>query len=155
MLIYRLAAAFDKAQLPYAIVGGYAVALHGAVRGTVDVDVAIGVSKSSFVAAEKALRKLGLESKLPVHAEQIFNFREEYIRDRNLIAWNFYNPNKPIESVDILLTEDVVKMKVERIRTGDVTLKVASIPDLIRMKKSSGRPQDLSDIEALKKLEKL
>lgn len=35
----RVGAAFESAGVRYALVGGYAVALHGAVRGTVDVDV--------------------------------------------------------------------------------------------------------------------
>jgi len=30
--------AFEQAKVPYAIVGGHAVALHGALRGTVDID---------------------------------------------------------------------------------------------------------------------
>lgn len=154
MLLLRLAAAFDKEKIAYAIVGGYAVALHGAVRGTVDVDVVVRISKPSYVATERVLKSLGLESRLPVNAEQVFGFREEYIRNRNLIAWNFYNPAKPIEAVDVLLTEDVSAIKVERIRMGDLSLRVASVDDLIRMKSISARPQDLADIEALRKLRK-
>ena len=41
MFIHDVCTALDKAKIPYAIVGGYAVALHGAIRGTIDVDIAI------------------------------------------------------------------------------------------------------------------
>ena len=41
MLLYDVAAAFDEASVPFAVAGGYAVALHGAVRGTVDVDIVL------------------------------------------------------------------------------------------------------------------
>ena len=154
MFIYRLAEALKKGQVTYAIVGGYAVALHGAVRGTVDIDIAIRISKKDFSAVEKSLKTLGLESRLPIGAAEVFEFREEYVRNRNLIAWSFYNPLKPIEVVDVLLTEDVAKMKVIRMAMGAYSLPVASLDDLILMKTRSGRPQDLADVEALKKLGK-
>ena len=41
MFIHEICAALEHAEVSYAVVGGYAVALHGAVRGTVDVDVVI------------------------------------------------------------------------------------------------------------------
>ena len=41
MFIHEVCAVLAKAKVPYAIVGGYAVALHGVMRGTVDVDVVI------------------------------------------------------------------------------------------------------------------
>jgi hypothetical protein len=152
MFILRLAAALDQAKVDYALVGGYAVALHGAVRGTIDVDLAIHFTESSFVAAEKALQKLGLEPRLPVRAKEVFAFRKEYVANRNLIAWSFYNPKAPIEIVDVLLTEDALKIQSVPIKVGKQTLKVASIPDLIRMKKASGRAQDLADVDALSRI---
>ncbi len=39
MFLLRISQAFQQANIPYALVGGYAVALHGAVRGTIDVDI--------------------------------------------------------------------------------------------------------------------
>src|SRR6267142_396688 len=73
MFLYELAAALEKAEVPFAIVGGYAVALHGAVRGTVDVDIILRLSRSSFLAAESALRTLGLAPRLPVSAGEVFD----------------------------------------------------------------------------------
>jgi hypothetical protein len=154
MFIFALARALDQASVPYAIVGGYAVALHGLVRGTIDVDLVLKFERGHFLKADKALRGMGLEPRLPVEAGQVFDFREEYVENRNLVAWSFYNPRKPIEVVDILLTEDLSRVKVERIRAGDAVLKVASIDDLIRMKTASGRPQDLEDVKGLKELKK-
>ena len=37
----RVSKALDAAGVRYALVGGYAVALHGAVRGTVDIDIVL------------------------------------------------------------------------------------------------------------------
>jgi hypothetical protein len=41
MFLKRVCQAFTDNHVDYAIVGGYAVALHGAVRGTMDVDAVL------------------------------------------------------------------------------------------------------------------
>jgi hypothetical protein len=152
MLLLRVAGALDRARVPYALAGGAAVALHGAVRGTVDVDLVIRLRESDFVKAERALNALGLQSRLPVTAAEVFRFRKEYIRNRNMTAWSFVNPSLPSELVDLILTEDLATMTVTAIKVRGRTVRLASIDDLIRMKRKSGRPQDLEDIEALRRL---
>lgn len=137
----------------YALVGGYAVALHGAVRGTVDVDIVIALDRPTFERAEAALRAIGLESRLPVTAAEVFEFREEYIERRNLRAWSFTNPDNPLEVVDILITEDAAAIDTVVKRAFGMSIKVAAIPALIAIKEKSGRPQDLEDIKALERLQ--
>jgi len=154
LFIYRLIEALEKRKVDYAIAGGYAVALHGAVRGTVDIDIVLRWTKKNLFAAEAALRDVGLQSRLPLKADEVFNFREEYIKNRNLLAWNFINISNPTEAVDIMLTEDLRNLKTKRIRSGEKTLRVISINDLIKMKEKSNRHQDLEDIKALRSLKK-
>lgn len=148
----RVGAALESAGVRYALVGGYAVALHGAVRGTVDVDVILAWDARSLRSAEQALRNIGLVSRLPITADEVFRFRDEYIRNRNLIAWNFYNPQDVTEQLDIVISTDLKGKKVQRIETPDGSVRVLARKDLIEMKRASGRPQDLADIVALEKL---
>lgn len=148
----RVSSALEAAGVHYALVGGYAVALHGAVRGTVDVDFVLRWSLRDLEAAEAALGSIGLVSRLPVTAGEVFRFRDEYIRNRNLIAWNFYNPRDLSEQVDIVISEDLKGKRRVRMKTLAGPVQVLSRKDLIAMKKASGRPQDLADIEALEKL---
>ena len=153
MFYLRVIQALHKRHLPHALVGGLAVALHGAVRGTVDLDLVIRIhSKRDFSELEAALNELGLDSRLPVSASEVFEFREEYIKRRNLIAWSFLNPKRPSEVVDVILTHDRDQMKVKKFKVQGVEVPVASIPDLIEMKKSAGRPQDLEDVRALEEI---
>ena len=152
MLLLRVATALDQSRVPYALVGGYAVALHGAVRGTVDVDLVIRLREADFRRTEKALNTLGLQSRLPVTASEVFRFREEYVRNRNLRAWTFVNPSRPSEIVDVILTDDLARMDVRKIRIQNQIVRVASIADLIRMEQGTGRPQDREDVRALKRL---
>ena len=139
-------------QVRYAVVGGHAVALHGAVRGTVDIDIALTWDLRSLQAAERALAEMGLVSRLPVGAADVFQFRDEYVRNRNLVAWNFYNPGNLTEQVDIVITYDLKGKKRHRIDTADGPVYILSRIDLIAMKRASARPQDLQDADALERL---
>lgn len=152
MLLHEVASSLDEAGVPYAVAGGYAVALHGAVRGTVDVDLVLRFRKADFLAAESALRALGLSPRLPVAAAEVFDFREEYVKNRNLVAWTFVDSRDPSRLVDVVITHDLAQMKATRIKLGRHSVSVLSIPDLIAMKKEAGRPQDLEDIRALERL---
>ena len=98
------------------------------------------------------LRKISLEPRLPVTASEVFRYREEYIRNRNLVAWSFVNPARPSELVDVILTHDLSKMKLKRVRIQNRLIKLASIQDLIKMKSGSARAQDVEDVRALRKL---
>lgn len=154
MWIEQLIDALERHEVKYAIVGGYALALHGVVRGTVDVDLVLKISRSNYRNAEKALAEMGLTSQLPVGADEVFDFREEYIRNKNMAAWNFTDPKDPTRAVDIIIAQDLSGMKVNKIKAGQLTLPVLSVRDLIRMKRKSGRLQDIQDIEALERIGK-
>jgi len=136
----------------YAIVGGHAVALHGAVRGTVDIDFVLAWNRKTVVAAEKALNEIGLVSRLPISANDVFDFRKEFIENRNLIAWNFYNPADLSEQVDIIITYDLKNKRTKRIDLAGMPVQILSLKDLIDMKRQSARPQDVEDVKALEKL---
>ncbi len=152
MFLLQVVNSFEEQDVSSALVGGHAVALHGAVRGTIDLDFVISLNEKAFRSAEQALLNIGLKSRLPVTAEDVFRFREEYIKNKNLIAWSFSNPDNPIEVVDIIITEDVKKMKTINKKVLGTNICLASIADLISMKKKSNRPQDIEDVKALEKL---
>ncbi len=136
----------------YSIVGGYAVALHGIVRGTLDLDIIIEHTLDQFSACESALKKAGLISRIPVSAKDVFQFRKEYIEQRNLIAWSFYNPKTPLEVVDIVITHDLRTLNQVQKKLGSMKISVLSIDDLIKMKRDSNRPQDIEDVKMLEEV---
>ena len=152
MFILEVIKALGEHRVKYAVVGGYAVALHGAVRGTIDVDIVVSLDLASFTRAEEALQSLGLNSRLPLNAEEVFNFREEYIANKNLIAWSFVNPDQPNEQVDIVITEDFNGIATVTKKVAGTSIRIAAIEDLIRMKEKSGRQQDVEDVRALRRL---
>ncbi len=153
LFILKVSSALENHGVPYAIVGGHAVALHGAVRGTLDVDLIIRWELKNLKLVERALGEIGLRSRLPIASQDIFNSRDEYIKERHLIAWNFINPDNPCEQVDILIISGLEGVSVERISFEGQTLNIISKKDLIAMKEASGREQDLWDIKALRSLD--
>lgn len=76
--------------------GGRAVALHGAVRSTVDIDLVLRRTAETLVRAEAALKDIGLVPRLPMSAKDVFASRDDYVRDRHLVAWNFHDPDDPM-----------------------------------------------------------
>ena len=148
----KICGALREAGVRYAVVGGHAVALHGAVRGTIDIDVALTWNRKSLTSAERALNKIGLVSRLPITAEDVFNFRDEYIKNRNMIAWSFYNPIDLSEQVDVIIAYDLKGKKTQRVKLPDGQVQILSIDDLIAMKRVSNRPQDKEDVTALERL---
>lgn len=148
-LLEKICAAFEKTKIPYAIVGGYAVALHGAVRGTIDIDFITKHTKKNFVLIEQTLKDLGFKSKLPVSASEVYGFKEEYIKNRNMIAWSFYHQKNQGEIIDIIITHDLKNYKKSKKTINKQIIYVLSIKDLISMKKDANRPQDIEDIKAL------
>ena len=152
MFILDVVKTLNNQKVKYALVGGYAVSLHGAVRGTVDVDIVVQLTKTAFLKVEKAFSEIGLQSRLPVSAEDVFNFRDEYIKNKNLVAWSFYNPKNPAEIIDVIITQDLKGMKTVIKEIAGEKVKLASIDDIIKMKRLSKRKQDVEDIKALEKL---
>ena len=150
MLLYRLAAKFEKENIDYAVVGGMALNLHKIHRSTIDLDIVVRLSLANLTKTENAINQLGLTSRLPVGASDIYHFRQEYIKNRNLIAWSFTNLNSPIEVLDIIITHDLKNMKKENLKIAGHNIKVICIEDLIKMKSKSHRPQDIEDIKFLR-----
>ncbi len=149
MLIYEIHKAFEKNNISYAVIGGYALAFHQIVRATVDIDLIMKLDLNTFEKAEAALKSIGLQSRIPVTAKDIIKFRIEYIENRNLIAWSFVDYQNPIRQVDILITTDIKTVKTEKISVGGLKIPVITLEELLKMKLKSGRPQDLLDVEMI------
>jgi hypothetical protein len=152
MFLEKLAKELDESKVPYAVVGGLALALLGAPRGTIDIDIVVEHSEVVFQRLEASLQRLGLTSRIPVKASEVFNFRKEYIRERNLVAWSFFNPRNPFEVVDVIITHDLAHMSRVTKKLGSHRVSVISREDLIKMKIASGRPQDIEDVKVLELL---
>ena len=152
MFVLKVIEALDKYKVQHALIGAYALAFHGVVRATMDVDIAILLNLKQLKNTETALKSLGLTSRLPLNAKEVASFRKEYIEKRNLIAWSFIDFKDPARVVDILLTETLKAFSVEKFNFKNHKISVVSLKDLLKLKQKSKRLKDQLDIQSIKEL---
>ena len=147
--------ALNGSGVRFVVVGGVATVLHGHPRFTADLDVALDLSFDNPRRAVDALLAIGLAPLLPVDAREFADpaTRRTWVTDRHLMVFTFADPDDPFHHVD-LFAEDPVPFEElwERsvdVRLGSISVRIASLDDLIAMKRVAGRPQDLADIAAL------
>lgn len=136
-----LVQAFNRYEIEFALCGGLAVAAHGIVRATEDIDFLI--REESLETAYTAAGEVGFDIR---GLDISFKERTVEIRRVSKIV------GEEVISLDLLLVtpavEDVWKNKMEREFAGEA-IAVVSREGLIKMKQQAGRPQDLADIERL------
>ena len=143
----------------FVIVGGVAAALHGGTRVTFDLDVVPRLADPSWPAAIDVLWSLGARPRIPEPLDRIRDVEQirRWRRDKGMLALNFRAPDGSVE-VDLLVSEsdqfDQLRMRAVRITLDERTFLVASIDDLIAMKRRAGRPQDVLDIAQLQDIQK-
>jgi predicted nucleotidyltransferase len=78
------------------------------------------------------------------------------LKQKNMIVFSFWRPDRPYEVIDVFVKEPIpfkeLWSKREKVPLENIKIPVISIGHLIRLKKQANRLQDISDIEALKKL---
>jgi len=149
--------ALNDSQVRFIVVGGIAVASHGYLRQTKDVDLVIELQHGNVIRGLLALQTLGYFPRVPVTPEQFADtgLRESWIRDKRLIVLNLFSDAHPQTPVDIFAREPFVfsteheAALVDEVTHG-VPVRIVSLPTLLRMKAEAGRPEDLLDIEQLK-----
>ena len=143
----------------YVVVGGVAVVLHGHARLTADLDVAVDLAPEAARAVIEALLASGLRPRAHVDAADFADssIRRRWLDEQGMRVFSLWDPDDPLRSVDLFVESPVdfeeLYARSNEIDVGGISVRIASIPDLIDMKRRAGRPQDLDDIEALRVIE--
>ena len=148
-MFIELCRAFNQEKIPYAVVGGYALALHGIIRATVDIDFVVSLDEKHLKTTEGLLKKEGLQSRIPIRAQDVAQFHEEYRKNRNLIAWSFVDFKDPTRQVDLLIFPYLNDLETEQISVHGVKVRVATLKSLLKMKRLANRPEDQLDIQKI------
>ena len=147
--------ALNDADIRYVVVGGLAVVLHGYARLTVDVDLVVDLDEEQAKKTIDALVEMGLQPRVPVDPIQFADrsIREGWIRDRGMQVFSMFDPSNPMRVVDLFVDHPLpfedLWARSTKFELQDTTVWVASIPDLIHLKRLAGRPHDQADIEKL------
>ncbi len=131
----------NKNKVKYLIVGGYAVAFHGYPRYTRDPDIWLRINNQNAENIIKTLHEFGFN--LP----EIVS--EDFLKKDNIIQLG-YPPNRIdlLTEVTGLVFDECYSCKVVVVIDG-VKLYFIDIVNLRVNKKSTGRSQDLADLENL------
>ena len=138
-----LFAEFNAAGVEYLLVGAHALAVHGHIRATKDLDVWVRPSPQNADRVLRALRSFGAPTD-------------------KIAADDFSRPGTTLQigvdplRIDILTAIDGVDFDQAwrnqmTTRFADQAVNVISREDLIRNKRATGRTQDLADVEALER----
>jgi hypothetical protein len=147
--------ALERARVRYVVVGGVAVVLHGHPRLTADLDLAVDLSPEEARKAIDALVGLGLRPRAPVDPAGFADpaVRGRWVSERGMRVFSLVDPRDPLRVVDLFAENPVdfeeLWVRAETMAVGRTSVRVASIEDLIRLKRLAGRPEDELDIEAL------
>jgi hypothetical protein len=153
----EILAELSRAKIKFAVVGGIAVNLHGIPRMTYDFDLLLELEDGNLKKYIKVMKKLGYKSKRPVKLEDLAvkKKRDEWIKEKNRTAFKLYNGNASVREVDVVIDSPVSYEKAEKnfvfVELCGLSIPVAGLKDLIKMKQSAGRLQDASDIRYLRK----
>lgn len=136
----------SDAQVEFMVIGGYAVAHHGHVRATKDIDVFVRPTRENAAKVMRALEVFGA----PLAALDID-------------ADDFATPGKVIQlglpplRIDLFTAATALDFEVASKTTGRLDVDGRSVPvigleALLENKRAAGRPQDLADALQLERL---
>lgn len=140
----ELLSEFNAAQVEYLLVGAHAMAIHGHVRATKDLDVWVRPTPENAARIFRALKNFGAP---------LLDLTEEDLATPGVV----FQIGVPPLRIDLVTRIDGVEFEEARGRRtltklGDIEIPALSLADLIKNKRATGRLRDLADVEELEKL---
>ncbi len=141
----ELLAAFNAHTVEYLVVGAHALAAHGHVRATKDLDIWVRPSNEN---APKVLAAL-VEFGAPLH-----DLTEGDLATAGTVFQIGVPPLRidVITEIDGVVFEQAWPDRVD-VQLGDTSVPILSRHHLIAYQKASGRLQDLADVERLEQID--
>ena len=136
----------NEVGVKYLVVGGYAVSIHGYPRSTKDMDVCIEMTEENATKMIAVLKEFGMAS--------LGLTKEDFLIPHNSTQLG-YEPVRidilnDIDGVDFAVAWDNKKV----VEMDGLKFNFIGYNELLKVKAKAGRPQDLADIDKLKKRNK-
>jgi len=139
----------------FVVIGGVAAVLWGSPRNTFDLDICFALDEENLKALGDLLVELGatlkgIDEDVPFAADARTLRRVELLTLRT-----------PVADIDLLAHPpgapdyETLRKRAMRMDLGGFRVLVASIEDLLLMKRAAGRTKDLADIEELEAIRRL
>lgn len=140
----------DQYGVRYVVIGGVAGAIHGSPSITQDLDICYDRRPDNLERLAVALQSINAWPRgAPLDVPFILDAR-------TLKRGDFFTFSTDVGPLDLLGTPsgssggfDALVRNAHTFELDGLTIRVASIEDLMAMKRASGRPQDLKELEIL------
>lgn len=150
-----LFARLGRAGVDYVVVGGVAAQAHGSSQFTGDLDICYSADADNLERLGKTLVELGARLR-GVAADVPFVPDAPTLSRTQILTLD--TPHGPVD----LVVEpsgspgyDRLARNALRVEWAGTTIKIASLDDLIAMKRATGRPKDLLAVEELEAIQRL
>ena len=136
---------FDALSVPYAIMGGLAVRVHGIPRPTHDVDITVAVERERLPEVYDAVRAAGYTVPEAYQSGWVDN-----LAGMPLVKFRLHLADGRGVDVDIFLAESEFQQQMlsrrQPIETPGLKSWIVSAEDLVLLKLLANRPRDIADI---------
>ena len=140
-----LYSSFVSHDVRYLLIGGAAVIVHGVDRGTLDVDILIEATPDNARRAVQALRDAGLGTAFLLEPDELLGKQIVILDD-----WLPVDVQTATPGIDFAQAWE----RREVMTVDGVPVNVLSLEDLIASKEAAGRPEDLEDVAALRRIQR-
>src|SRR3989338_5699826 len=160
MKIADLLQSLSDEHVQYVLVGGLAVQLHGFLRSTFDIDLVLAMNDENLVRFIAVAKQYGLVPVIPVTIDSLRNASQidQWHREKGMLAFALREPHIGGSVVDVLVRPEVpFEQLYEQAVVGELLgqqVRIASIADLLTMKRQANRDKDRLDIRALEKIQR-
>ena len=153
--VARILGCLTRHGVEFVVVGGIAAVLWGSPRNTFDLDVCPATDGGNLDALAKALVELearlrGIEEDVPFSPDA-----RTLTQVQTLTLETIAGPLDVLVRPDGAPAYERLRKRATRIDVGDFSVLVASIDDLIAMKRATGRLKDEVDVEELEAIQRL
>ncbi|MBN1103943.1 MAG: hypothetical protein JXL84_11065 [Deltaproteobacteria bacterium] len=141
LLLEKIALALDEAKIPYMVIGGQAVLLHGEPRLTRDIDITLGIGAEKLDLLLPAVRVSGLKTLVD---PPTFTAKTHVLPCEDPVTGirvDFIFSFLPYESQAI--------GRARTVPMGNALVRFATPEDLIIHKIVAGRPRDMEDAKGV------
>lgn len=152
--------ALNEADVQYLVVGGLAVNAHGYERLTVDLDLVIGLNSANIIRGLRTLEAVDYHMSIPVTPEQFADaaLRQQWQTEKGMVVLRLWSDQHRRTPVDVFIYEPFDFAREYEVAgwqavSGGSKAPIVAYQTLLKMKADAGRPKDLLDIDALRKLD--
>lgn len=98
----------SSSSVEFIVGGGVAVVLHGVERVTLDLDIAVKMTKENLDRLIAAVEKLELQPRVPVRLSDLGNpdFVRAMVTEKGALVFSLADFDRPLRHLDVFLSPD-------------------------------------------------